>query len=320
MSRYMASEDSRYDSMMDVSRSLPTAYRDDYEDSQTVAASSVMAPWSEYNTRVRGMLCRRVAVADISQLEPENLSPFSHQEWQPQQYAFNASSSLHYADHLLLPLEPFPRYDSPGAASSHSCSSSPSQTPPRPRQWPAVSTASAYSTLATTLPDSKTKHKPVSCGVCGRTFTGRYSRSNLARHERQYHGQSVRLPYPCLAPGCPSFFNRSDARLKHSRIQHPELNLPPVQHRQGTELDATSPNIYTGVGQWLQPQQGPSSDHMSVARPEALPLVDLDQFSMAAKCVLGTLQMHLGPVDYTRLCDFFFSRWDSILQQLKEDQ
>lgn len=45
-------DDSRFDSALDMSlRHHPDAH-DDYEDTQAVAASSVMEPWSQYNTRV----------------------------------------------------------------------------------------------------------------------------------------------------------------------------------------------------------------------------------------------------------------------------
>jgi hypothetical protein len=43
---------SRYDSALDLSRNGGQTPHEDFEDTQTVAASSVMGPWSQYNTRV----------------------------------------------------------------------------------------------------------------------------------------------------------------------------------------------------------------------------------------------------------------------------
>lgn len=82
---------------------------------------------------------------------------------------------------------------------------------------------------------SNENHDNLSCSVCGKRFTGKYCRGNLARHERNEHGGKTVGPYPCVAEGCSSNFLRSDALLKHSRRHHPELSLPPVQRRHGTE-------------------------------------------------------------------------------------
>lgn len=267
-------------------------------------------------------------IAKGPQLEPDYPSPFAQREWQPQPYPVSGPSRFDYANQTLTnalsPFEPFPRYDSPGADSLRSCSSSPSPTPLRP--WAAASSASA-----TTAPeDNNGSNKNLSCGVCGQWFTGRYCRSNLGRHGRLKHGQQKRAPYQCLAVGCFSVFERSDARLKHARSQHPELNLPPVQRRHGTELDVVNPYVSTdvdvsqdpaySVGQWLSTEQEPIGHHMSVVQHEVDSSAGVEQLPLAARCVFGTLQMKLEPHVYARIRDSFFARWDSIVQRLKDDQ
>jgi hypothetical protein len=54
------------DNVHDVSHGCRISYYDDFEDSQTVAASSVppAGPWSPYNTRVRAVAANLLAQAD----------------------------------------------------------------------------------------------------------------------------------------------------------------------------------------------------------------------------------------------------------------
>lgn len=55
-----------YDNGHDASHDYPMSLYGDFEDSQTVAASSVppAGPWSPYNTRVRGVAANLLAQAD----------------------------------------------------------------------------------------------------------------------------------------------------------------------------------------------------------------------------------------------------------------
>jgi hypothetical protein len=64
------------------------------------------------------------------------------------------------------------------------------------------------------------EERTINCGQCHVKFTGQYRRGNLARHVKHKHGKTKIL---CTAPGCVRVFARSDARLKHERHDHPEI-------------------------------------------------------------------------------------------------
>jgi len=172
----------------------------------------------------------------------------------------------------------------------------------------------------------------IPCGYCSQEFTGKYRQGNLTRHVQQKHVEANGGPYTCLAEGCFSVFKRQDARLKHARSKHPELNLPPVQRRNGTEHDVANPYLYTvedlqgaqdptyNVGQWLQAEQGFIGNHTSKLQHEVDPSASLEELPRAAQCVFTTLQRNLHHSDYSRICDSFFARWESIVQQLNDDQ
>jgi hypothetical protein len=69
---------------------------------------------------------------------------------------------------------------------------------------------------------------------CSKTFQGKYRRGTRQRHMRLKHGKARGLEekeYPCEAFGCRKFYMRQDARLKHYRKQHPELNPSVVVRR-----------------------------------------------------------------------------------------
>lgn len=107
---------------------------------------------------------------------------------------------------------------------------------------------------------------PLRCGRgnCRALFRGEYRRGNRSRHLRERHGGSdgSGKSYDCEEPSCGKSFNRTDARLKHYRKQHPLLatilhrrkstgsNLSPAQATQGYLLGhvATWSNMATGEG------------------------------------------------------------------------
>jgi uncharacterized Zn-finger protein len=60
---------------------------------------------------------------------------------------------------------------------------------------------------------------------CDKTYTGKYRRGTLQRHARMKHAEEERT-YPCGIGRCQKTFARQDARLKHYRNHHPDLNLP----------------------------------------------------------------------------------------------
>ncbi|KAF2627871.1 hypothetical protein BU25DRAFT_45782 [Macroventuria anomochaeta] len=84
----------------------------------------------------------------------------------------------------------------------------------------------------------------VKCGNCGVEFTGIYRLDNLARHVRQKHIQGMTVTDPCTGHGCHLVFQRKDARLKHERKRHPELQHPPVQQRQGGSSGSLTSSLH----------------------------------------------------------------------------
>lgn len=58
---------------------------------------------------------------------------------------------------------------------------------------------------------------------CNARFTGRFGKGNLGRHRRQKHA-GQRVEYPCVSRCCTRTFKRKDARLKHHRKAHPDLD------------------------------------------------------------------------------------------------
>ena len=70
----------------------------------------------------------------------------------------------------------------------------------------------------------------ISCRVCNTNFNGQYSKGNLARHRRLKHG-GLEGKYSCEGLDCVKTFRRPDARLKHYRKHHPELDFSPFRAR-----------------------------------------------------------------------------------------
>lgn len=73
------------------------------------------------------------------------------------------------------------------------------------------------------------------CGKteCNASFTGRYARGNRGRHWRITHGDSS---FMCEDNTCARKFNRSDARLKHYRKNHPNLASSNTRNRRTQEI------------------------------------------------------------------------------------
>jgi hypothetical protein len=213
------------------------------------------------------------------------------------------------------------RYTSPDTAAFFSSS------PPTSLPFAAAS----HLTLSSTLPtDLNADIDTVTCAQCDQDFTGTYRNGNLARHVRQKHAAGNRSAYECTAQGCSRVFQRPDARLKHARKRHPELRLPPVQRRHGTEHYPATPYVQEGVhvahdldynvGQWLQPDDLQDDNHAHKAEDKGNSPVGIEHLSYAAQYVLTILKARLHPTDYSRSCDSFFTRWESIVQQLFESQ
>jgi uncharacterized Zn-finger protein len=79
-------------------------------------------------------------------------------------------------------------------------------------------------------------------GCTARGFTGKHRRGTLNRHMRLKHmtGQdSVEQErrYFCQVEICGKDYMRQDALLKHQRIKHPELRIPPPVGRKPESQD-----------------------------------------------------------------------------------
>jgi hypothetical protein len=118
--------------------------------------------------------------------------------------------------------------------------------------------------------------------------------------------------------GCTRVFQRQDARLKHTRKQHPELCPLPVRRRQSTAQDSrtssSDDNVHGAhdldyLGQWSQPNSILAGNFMH--EPE-------DEGTSVAQYVVTALEASLHPTDFLRGCDSFFTRWESIVQHLRE--
>ncbi|KAF2662990.1 hypothetical protein K491DRAFT_686139 [Lophiostoma macrostomum CBS 122681] len=75
------------------------------------------------------------------------------------------------------------------------------------------------------------------CSYCGLQFHGEWALRNVNRHIESKHpvaGPSITTEngeavYRCGA--CDNKYRRKDARLKHERCRHPELQRPPAKPR-----------------------------------------------------------------------------------------
>lgn len=72
------------------------------------------------------------------------------------------------------------------------------------------------------------KGQMLCCSLCNSRFSGEYRSGNLQRHKRTKHAEQRFL---CPRAGCLRTFARKDARLKHERRKHPELDRPPAVSR-----------------------------------------------------------------------------------------
>jgi hypothetical protein len=74
------------------------------------------------------------------------------------------------------------------------------------------------------------------------------------------------------------------------------------------------------VGQWLEAGQSSIGSHTTKVQHEISQSAGVEGLPRAAQCVFTTLRQNLSPGDYSHVCDSFFTRWESIVQQLKDNQ
>lgn len=160
----------------------------------------------------------------------------------------------------------------------------------------------------------------------------------MSRHIRNKHIEAKSGPHPCTVTGCSKTFKRQDARLKHERKQHPELHHdPPEQRRQQTlhmqntngYPAAIEPNTYTSppseidllVGSQLLENGSviaTEQEELGEAAPQLQPSMPSKFHGLPqnARIVFSRLYDNLNGDDYSRFCDRFFTRWESIVQEL----
>jgi hypothetical protein len=221
---------SRYHSALDLSPNDQHTSQEDFEDTQTITASSVTGSWSPYSTRVWTITLRTLHLLTKKQLSPHHVSPCVPSRRSPSPHTLNIRDLTEYLmppyHGSFSPVEPLPGYDSSIAPALFTLFAPPSLP----------FSAPSHHTVSSTLPlDVYTDTDTISCAHCNQNFTGTYRNGNLARHVRQKHAGAYRSLYECTAQGCSKVFQRQDARLKHARKKHPELHSPPIQRRHGTE-------------------------------------------------------------------------------------
>jgi hypothetical protein len=164
---------------------------------------------------------------------------------------------------------------------------------------------------------SPTPTNVISCGQCGVEFAGQYRRGNLRRHVKHTHKGAKILQ--CQVGKCTKGFRRSDAWLKHARKQHPEICLVPALVQQGmATMDSHLDNR-----QWLLSSIPDSTaDEMAESDSEASslrdiePSIELDALLSTARTVYTSLRNELGARKYSQYTKGHFARWDSVVQQL----
>jgi hypothetical protein len=186
------------------------------------------------------------------------------------------------------------------------------------------------SPLALSSRSGVTTSSVISCGQCGTHFTGSYRRGNLARHVRNKHGQ-VKGSYTCRALDCLRTFRRQDARLKHERKAHPELDHLPLQPRQQPEYAPPVAQPYhdtslvtrTNFDVKHECPQHHNTEHEDADRimTDARNVLTIDPAPMLPLAALQTfarLHAELDADDYSHACDTLFTRWEAIAQELKD--
>jgi uncharacterized C2H2 Zn-finger protein len=166
----------------------------------------------------------------------------------------------------------------------------------------------------------------IACMECGRKFSGLYRSGNLNRHRKHKHLGTTGT-YNCTVPGCTAVFQRSDARLKHVRIKHPQLHLEGGQKERGieqkyqvTDVNAkvlVAQELDYHVGQWFHVDDAWTGN--SPVQAERHNRTKLGYSTCAAHCVLAILVGRLNRSEYLHVCGYFFTRWHDIVQQLLDN-
>ncbi|KAF1912059.1 hypothetical protein BDU57DRAFT_78099 [Ampelomyces quisqualis] len=177
------------------------------------------------------------------------------------------------------------------------------------------------------LPDTHAgSEDTVACIECGRSFAGLYRSGNLTRHHKHKHSGTA-ITYNCTVLGCSGVFHRSDARLKHTRIKHPQLCLESGQEGREFQQKQQLPNVNAdvpvtqeldyNVGQWMHMNHAWNEN--SRVRHGCSNSAKSKYSASAAHHVLAGLVGRLRPSECPSVCRSFLTRWHGIVQRLFDD-
>ncbi|KAF2623499.1 hypothetical protein BU25DRAFT_175783 [Macroventuria anomochaeta] len=204
-------------------------------------------------------------------------------------------------------------YENDSTSTAQAFPPKPLDSIPRSSSPPALSSASGVANSST-----------ISCGQCGTDFTGGYRRGNLARHVRHKHGQANARSYTCRAPNCLHDFRRQDARLKHERKAHPELEHAPVEPRQHHEQSSSGALSYPIESDCALGVSSDATDdyeysHAVISTPQNTSTHGhISTNLVAAWQTFSRLHATLDDENYSLACDVLFTRWEAIAQELKD--
>ncbi|KAH6629203.1 hypothetical protein C7974DRAFT_183029 [Boeremia exigua] len=168
----------------------------------------------------------------------------------------------------------------------------------------------------------------ISCAQCGTDFSGIYRRGNLARHVRHKHDQGSGKLFSCRAANCLHDFRRPDARLKHERKLHPELQIAPIESRSGpsetfseppsSQVDSKYALSTTSRSEPLGYREGGHQSVVSAVEHDTSTDEYISPNMRAAWHTFAQLHAALDEEDYSQACDKLFLRWEAIAQELKD--
>jgi hypothetical protein len=321
MSRHSAyRHSSRFDSALDLSHSDHHTSENDVEVPQSVAASSVMAPWSPYNTR--GVRCHDLFI-DMqliqAQLNPGHVRLQAPSEWTPDLYT---SSNLSPIDRTMQAFEcsfattdPILRCTSPDTLIS--CNNSPPATSSLLLPF---GTSPSASITPPPNPGEHPDYSKMCCENCGQEFPNTFEFGNLAPQPRHKQLGADNLFCNCTTKGYLGIFHRQDPKMKYGPHRDPALHLPPIQtqydHLTGSYVHK---DLNYNVDQWLHTYQSLVSSPTAREQEGFNSRARSGLWSCDPQYVLTTLAEKLKRTDFTRVCNAFFTRWESIVQELSNN-
>ncbi|KAH8711903.1 hypothetical protein GQ44DRAFT_776448 [Phaeosphaeriaceae sp. PMI808] len=159
-----------------------------------------------------------------------------------------------------------------------------------------------------------TRHYPSSFNPSERT-SGPYTHSSNPTTQAYPKQNSVEIYLP---EGPSARYTSPDATIVTTCSRTPTLPSPSVPASSSIYNDDAHAklDISYNVGQWLSAENGSIGYHDAKSQEE----LGIEQLPCSANDVLTFLKKNLSPADYSRRCDSGFTRWENIVQQLKDNQ